>query len=72
MTRNFVTSGNNTLRISSKRISVGPQQKHYNKMGRGRKVFDRLHVHVEKRKAGFDINNRKGGKAALYSKYRAW
>lgn len=67
-----MNNGNNTLRINSKRISVGPQQKHYNKLSRGRKVFDRLHVHVEKRKVGFDINNRKGGKIALYTKYWTW
>lgn len=60
-------------RINGKRISLGPQQKHYNALSSRRKLVDRVHIHVERRKIGTDINRRKGDtKSALYSKYIKW
>ncbi|WP_162257525.1 DNRLRE domain-containing protein [Phycicoccus sp. Soil802] len=63
-TASFFRNGNNVLRMGRVngrpwRMSIGPQRRHWMKMGRVRRNVSRLHVHMERGKGGIEWHTRR-------------
>ena len=55
-TQEFISNGNNVLRIGHGRVAIGPAPSHYNKMSTIEKAFSPIHIHIQGKNTGIDIN----------------
>ncbi len=71
-TKQIITNGNNLIRIgksspsSPTRVSLGPAPKYYQQLSPIQKILSPIHIHIEKKKIGIDLN---WLKKAFYKKW---
>jgi hypothetical protein len=78
--RQRLANGNNFMRIgrpapgSRFRVSIGPAYNHYKKMGTVKKAFSPIHIHMDSKYGGAELNwgAKKVGKKLKLKTWQWW